>query len=137
LTQILELLSDVAASRSNFSVKVEDTEGGGKTTTVTPSISAFSDHMVISFDAAELQENDLDTFFALSLMRTTAGRLAHRARELKCLIRGAITLGPLYHGGGVIFGDGLVKAHTPDDAAGRQLDAPGSEPSPNSPQAVS
>ncbi len=41
----------------------------------------------------------------------TAAYIFSEAIQFDCLIRGGITIGPLYHSEGVVFGRGLVDAH--------------------------
>ena len=67
--------------------------------------------MVVAFNNPDLLGSAIHTYQALMSIRSIANAVAHRAREFDCLIRGAVTIGPLYHESGLIFGQGLVSAY--------------------------
>jgi hypothetical protein len=65
----------------------------------------------MSFNLVDMHGSAVGIYQALMSVRSIANAVAHRARQFECLIRGAVTSGPLYHSGGIVFGQGLVKAY--------------------------
>jgi hypothetical protein len=108
---ILTALKEFKAAEQNFEIKIEPIGEGERTTHVKPGISAFSDHLVMSFDLADMHGSAVGNYQELMSILSVANAVAHRAREFDCLLRGAVTVGPLYHKGGIIFGQGLVTAY--------------------------
>ena len=72
-----------------------------------PKISAFSDHIVLSY-RLNGQSDPSDLVWAFGFV---AAKIAEQAIPAGCLIRGAITVGPLHHDDHVIFGTGLIEAY--------------------------
>jgi hypothetical protein len=108
---ILDALKQFKGAEQDFEIRVERTGEGQHTTHVKPGISAFSDHLVMSFNLADMQDSAVGIYQGLMSILSVANAMAHRAREFDCLLRGAVTIGPLYHREGIIFGQGLVAAY--------------------------
>jgi len=90
----------------------------GKRIFHSPAISTFSDHIVISYRVADLIKTldphpRMENIFSvpLSMMQPTIGDLAAGALRLGLLIRGGITVGPLYHQAGVVIGKAMNEAY--------------------------
>ena len=116
--KILELLRSVAALRAEFDLENSPREGGSAQLRITPSVSTFSDHIVVSWPLAALgggagNPGDLDdshiSLLAVNLMHLLSS-IAAAALRLGLLVRGGATIGKLYHSQGVVFGPALVEA---------------------------
>src|SRR5665213_312047 len=107
---ILETLREAADQDRNFEVQTEVISERETAISISPAVTSFSDNVLISFDIDKLPP--AGAWHALMLIRGTACALAHRARQFDCLIRGAVTIGPLYHEDRVAVGGGLVDAYT-------------------------
>jgi hypothetical protein len=107
---ILTALREVANQERNFEVKVEHRSDRERSITVFPAITCFSDNVLVSYDLSELGHAG-GAYLGLMAIRNLACALAHRAREFDCLVRGAVTIGQLYHKDRVAFGSGLVDAY--------------------------
>ena len=108
--EILQLLREIQDQRAEFSAE-QKTEGSTTSSWVTPAISAFSDHVVLSFELDHPAALSAGVWTCLVMLQRAAGRVAHRARSVGCLIRGAIVVDALYHAEGVVFGPALVRAY--------------------------
>ena len=113
--EILDLLLALSALRGEFDVRSAANETG-KTTTIKPAISTFSDHIVISFPLEPIyREAGLDEhiggFIIFNQFNSLLSRLAAAALRIGFLIRGGATIGNLYHTRGVVFGEALVEAY--------------------------
>lgn len=75
---------------------------------ISPAISAFSDHIVYSFPLSALKPIP---YFFIDRLANVVAEIALDAMQFGCLVRGAITCGPLYHEQGVIVGQALIDAH--------------------------
>jgi hypothetical protein len=106
---IFNALKEVADQNRNFEVIVDPHSENARTISISPAFTSFSDNLLISFDLTKIEAGV--AFQALMGIRNTACALAHRAREFGCLIRGAVTVGQLYHKDRVSFGMGLVEAY--------------------------
>jgi len=106
---ILAALKEVADQNRNFEINVDAAAGAERVTSIAPAFTSFSDNLLISFDLEKIKSVSL--YHGLMGFRNTACALAHRAREFGCLVRGAVTLGSLYHKDRVTFGMGLVDAY--------------------------
>jgi hypothetical protein len=118
--QILMLLQSLAAMRGEFDLNSKFLVNGF-VTSVRPAITAFSDHVLVSFPLESIADGlrgtncgDLDR----AVSRNTLGQfcdlvrtIAAAALRIGLLIRGGATIGRLYHHGGVVFGEALVEAH--------------------------
>ncbi len=78
-----------------------------------PTITTFSDHVVMSYPIADLikMSHNGDPGFGLMISQPYVARLAVTAARLGLLIRGGITVGPLYHSAGVVFGEAMNEAY--------------------------
>ena len=113
--RVLNLLLALSALRGEFDVQstVQET---GKSTSIKPAISTFSDHIVISYP---LQPIYADTGFSeqvagiviLQQFGNLITSIAAAALRIGFLVRGAATIGKLYHARGVVFGEALVEAY--------------------------
>jgi hypothetical protein len=109
--KILALLKELVTWNQETQTK-RDHDAATKTTTTTTYLAttAFSDHIVFSLPSSKWDDIASRFFLALDFA-TRAGRMAEEAMAIGCLVRGAISLGPMYHEGGVLFGEALVEAH--------------------------
>jgi hypothetical protein len=109
------LLLSLANMRSNFAVATEPAEEGSTRYWVTPTISTFSDHIVISYDLEALRttagnDGNILPFLIFPQFEKLITVIAARALRLGFLLRGAATVGKIHHTSNVIFGEGLVEA---------------------------
>lgn len=112
---ILELLTSLAALRNEFTIKTEK-QNDRKTIDITPAISTFSDHIVISYPLEKTKsavgEKGLGGIFViLSDFMKLLVRIAAASLRNGFLIRGGAAIGNLYHAGEVVFGEALVDAY--------------------------
>jgi hypothetical protein len=111
---VLNLLQSLSALQGEFDVQSAPQESG-KISRITPAISTFSDHIVISYPRQPIygEMGSGEHFTALVIM-TQFGhlltRIAAAALGIGFLVRGGATIGKLYHGRGVVFGEALVDA---------------------------
>jgi hypothetical protein len=113
--KVLNLLLALSALRGEFDVQTTAQETS-KTSSVKPAISTFSDHIVISYP---LQPIYADTGFSEQVAGIVVLRqfgilltsIAAAALRIGFLVRGAATIGKLYHARGVVFGEALVEAY--------------------------
>lgn len=130
--EVLALLRDAKAQCGEFDIKHSDLTDGGVGVELTPEVLTFSDNLIASFplysgllDSASTgllgEEAKLRMLGMMRIMLVTMGlerarmltaSLALRALDLGLLIRGGITTGELYHRDGIVFGGGLVEAHS-------------------------
>jgi hypothetical protein len=106
---ILSALREIAEQERNFEIEVEHKSERERSISIYPAITSFSDNVLISFDLDKVTHGG--AYHGLMVIRNTACALAHRAREFGCLVRGAVTVGELYHKDRVAFGTGLVDAY--------------------------
>lgn len=104
------LLKKLAALRGDFDFRSEQ-KTGGTTTYLEPAVSSFSDCIVVSFDLTKLEQNNVGFYIAWQLLGRWFGDIALEALGMGCLLRGGVTIGPLFHEDGVVFGSGLVQAY--------------------------
>lgn len=112
--RVLQLLLSLVALRSEFSAAITEQEKGSTRYLIRPAISTFSDHIVISYGLESLREStevseDALPFFIFGQINTLISTIAAQALRLGFLIRGAATIGKLYHANGVVFGEALVE----------------------------
>ncbi|MGM4918519.1 hypothetical protein [Tardiphaga sp. 813_E8_N1_3] len=109
---LLSLLKTIADLRSEFSITTEDIDNGSKRHSLKPTVSTFSDHIVLSYPLGRFSaELGSSTFMILSQIHEYAARIALMALRLGFLIRGGVAVGSLYHSGGVVFGEAMVDAY--------------------------
>jgi hypothetical protein len=81
---------------------------------VTPAISTFSDHVVMSFSLDTMRGLQPGSGTPLNMVFYFAQRLvatiAAQAVRLGFLVRGGAAIGKSYHANGVVFGEALVEA---------------------------
>lgn len=114
--KVLAFLLSISTIQSEYDFKSEASESS-TAIQIRPTISTFSDHIVISYPlkrlAASLGEDDshvpLHVLSGFSHMLTG---IAVAALSIGFLIRGGVAIGNLYHSGGVVFGDAMVKAYS-------------------------
>lgn len=75
------------------------------------SSSAFSDHIVISFLVIEDSYEDIRLLMVMQKLQNHIGDIAMTALSKGFLIRGAVTIGKLYHQNNMVFGKALVDAY--------------------------
>jgi hypothetical protein len=118
---LLNLLTGLAASKSTFSIDGAAQEDGSYKIRVTPEISTFSDHIVASYlgvhldpDLTQAQKDIMISIWlgmCLSEAKRIVSSIALEAMKIGLLVRGGITIGKLYHSGGVVFGEAMVDAY--------------------------
>lgn len=109
---LIKLLSYMTSLRGDCDLKTR-TEEGLIISDIRPTVSTFSDLIVISYPVETLQTVNVRSSLGQGVM-LAQGYLAYLAAEamkLGFLIRGGATVGPLHHEGGVILGPGLIDAY--------------------------
>src|SRR6516162_8012839 len=117
---LLNLLTNLAASKSSFSIDGRAQEDGSYVIHVAPEITTFSDHIVASYPDVHLPsdlpqaQKDILTSIWMDMFLSEAKRIvsgiALEAMQIGLLVRGGITIGKLYHATGVVFGEAMVDA---------------------------
>jgi hypothetical protein len=107
--RVLSLLTSLSEATGEFSHETAKLEGGRHEISVRPAISAFSDNIVFSFPLTEM--SDLGAGPIVFYLANDAARILMRGLEIGCLLRGAISVGPLHHSSRVVFGHALVEAY--------------------------
>jgi hypothetical protein len=112
-SQVLELLQSLSGLQQDFSAITEQLPTGGTRHQVRPSISSFSDNIVISFPLEPItsQTSPIEVVIILGQFERLVAMLAAEALKLGPLVRGGATIGKLYHAQGVIFGEALGEAY--------------------------
>ncbi len=109
---LTDLLHKIASTRGRFRV-LERRSKTGRSFTMRPSISTFSDHMVMSYRTQRLSDfvsqNIISTAFATADKLLSS--LALEALSLGLLIRGGAAFGELHHEGGVVVGSAMLEAY--------------------------
>ena len=116
---LLELLTTIAAMRSDFLFDGHSQEDGSYKFFIAPAISTFSDSIVLSFPIPHYELDEPEAEFMLTMYigmalkqtRKLIGKLAEDAIKIGMLVRGGIALGELHHQDGVVMGPGLVEAY--------------------------
>src|SRR5580704_9524440 len=116
--QVFQLLSSLVALRSVFIAIHESLADGSTRHWVRPTISNFSDNIVISYSLDSLLESlnnkgvtDATVrFLVYPQFVKLLATIAATALRLGFLIRGGATIGNLYHANGVVFGEALIEA---------------------------
>jgi hypothetical protein len=113
--RVLELLSGLAALRSEFSVETTDNVDGSKNHRIVPAISSFSDHIVVSYALPMLSNARVNEDFApivvVHQFQKLLSTIAASALHIGLLVRGGATIGKLFHAQGVVFGEALIEAY--------------------------
>jgi hypothetical protein len=112
-SQLLALLQSIAGLRSEFEVDAEHREDGSSQYRVRPTISTFSDHIVISypFERIKMGDNSFGEIVVINQLHRYISVIAASALKIGFLIRGGIARGMLYHANGVVFGEAMVRAY--------------------------
>jgi hypothetical protein len=108
-SRILSMLRELTALRSEFAMESQE-----RSYKITPAISTFSDHIVISYPLDSLASSlspKAARLFALTSFQGIAATIAAGVLRLGLLIRGGATIGKLFHKEGVVFGEGLIEAY--------------------------
>jgi hypothetical protein len=116
--KIAGLLKKLASLRGDFAFR-SDKKTEGTTTYIEPAVSSFSDCIVVSFDLAKLDDHDTGLYIAWQLLGRWFGEIGLDALQMGCLLRGGVTIGPLFHENGVVFGSGLVRAYRMESESAR------------------
>ena len=106
IREILERFQDMV---TNYNIAVERVTNGMDLFCPTPTISAFSDSIVISYPCAEMCISKKLTI--LGSLNNLIVDIARFVLERGFIIRGGIAQGALYHERGCIFGEALIEAH--------------------------
>jgi hypothetical protein len=113
--EVLGLLQNLAALRSEFEAALIDATNIGARYSIKPAVSTFSDHIVISYgletlrNTTPLNEETIAIAILAQIVKLIS-TIAAEALRLGFLIRGAATIGKLYHANGVVFGEALIEA---------------------------
>jgi hypothetical protein len=107
--KIIPLLENLKKSEGNPVYETTNCDGVTREYSVSPGVSAFSDHVVLSFPLSDLEKIGMGLVL-IRLAQEAAGIFC-RAIEFGCLIRGGVTIGRLHHRDGVVVGPGLVAAY--------------------------
>jgi hypothetical protein len=112
--ELITLLTAIAEEKSTFSLDGASQPDGSYKFKIKPETTTFSDHIVASY-RINWQDNDLLNAMMVEMYLKVAQDLvvstARRALDIGMLVRGGVTIGRLYHSGGVVFGEGLVDAY--------------------------
>ena len=114
--KLLSVLRSLSALQGEFAATVTVHESG-TAYYVKPTISTFSDHIVISYplhsikEQMELPDDADESTLVVYHLQQLLGSIAAAALRIGFLIRGAATIANLYHSGGVVFGPALVEAY--------------------------
>lgn len=118
LDQFVELLQFLVRSRGRQEISGMPQNDGSYKITVKAEISAFSDHVVVSYSDFRYDEKEGGDVFRphwASIVCQDGIRIVSQIAELALrqglLLRGAISLGELFHDEDVVFGEALVHAH--------------------------
>jgi hypothetical protein len=114
--KVLAFLLSISSIRSEYDFKSEAAENS-TSIWITPTISTFSDHIVISYPLKRMATNlgkddSLVPFHVLSGFSSMLTRIAVAALSIGFLIRGGAAIGNLYHSDWVVFGEAMVKAYS-------------------------
>lgn len=113
--EVLALLRSLSTLQGEFAATSTPHESG-TVQYVKPTISTFSDHIVISYPLRAIKEQiGLSTeadasYLVVYQLQQLLGSIAAAAFKIGFLLRGGATIGNLYHSGGVVFGPALVEA---------------------------
>jgi hypothetical protein len=112
--KVLSLLLSLSKLRGEFDLQSIAQENG-KTHLIKPAVSTFSDHIVISYPVQPIRteiepQEHVAAFLIMTQFSQLLVRIAAAALRIGFLIRGGATIGKLFHGRGVVFGEALVEA---------------------------
>src|SRR5665213_265233 len=75
--EILRTLQEFKSAEQEFEISIEPQSESQRTTYVRPGISTFSDHLVMSFNLADLQGSAVGFYQAFMSVRSIANAVAH------------------------------------------------------------
>lgn len=113
--KVLAFLLSISSMCGEFDFQSKTLENG-TTIQIRPTISTFSDHIVISYPlkriATSLGSDDSQAALHVLLgFSEMVESIAAAALSIGFLIRGGATIGNLYHSGGIVFGEAMVEAY--------------------------
>jgi hypothetical protein len=113
IEMLTELLRDFASLRSEPAFSQTPVQEGLAQVQLTPAVTTFSDHIVMSYPTGPFRTVMAENSLTLGLIhaRSQVGALAAAAARVGLLIRGGVTVGPLYHSGGVLLGEAMNEAY--------------------------
>jgi hypothetical protein len=112
LYEFVDLLRSIALARSTEEINGQSREDGSYRISVRPEISTFSDHVVVSWrTSGELIVDSLWTDIVLKDALRVLSAVAERALRIGLLVRGGMSVGQLFHGDDVVFGEAMVTAY--------------------------
>jgi hypothetical protein len=120
LYEFVDLLISIAQMQSALQIDGEPQADGSYRITLTPEITTFSDHIVISYPSlpaavyGEFYTPALDHLWTGIVLKDTLRILSGVAElglRIGLLIRGGFAFGQLFHGQGVVFGRAMVDAY--------------------------
>jgi hypothetical protein len=104
--EILELLMLFSKVTCDYFFEAKQVENS-TTINVLPSISIFSDNVVVSIPVTD----EVPNFGIINSLSQSITWFAAHALEKKFIIRGGIAKGPLYHNKNIVFGKALIDAY--------------------------
>jgi hypothetical protein len=112
MVALIELLKRFASLRGESNLRMETVEEF-HLSHIRPTVSTFSDHIVMSYPVEDLfRANERDGLgWGLHFVCAEVAVLAAAAINDGLLLRGGATVGPLYHEGGVVLGPAMVEAY--------------------------
>ncbi len=120
LRKLTHLLVNMKNLTGNYALEIEHDEPGLVTSTITPTVSTFSDHIVISFPPVGDPLFASEPYhLALKCSEAFIAKLVRDALDLGLLLRGGAAIGSVYHKEGVIVGEALVKAYELESTVAR------------------
>jgi hypothetical protein len=111
---LIGLLTTIAEEKIEFSIDGASQTDGSYKFKITPETATFSDHIVASYRINWQDNEHLNTMIVemyLKVAQDLVISIARRALDIGMLVRGGVTIGKLYHLGGVVFGEALVDAY--------------------------
>ena len=113
--KVLAFLLSISSMRGEYDFQSEVLENGTRIQ-IRPTISTFSDHLVISYPLKRIaaglgKDNSHAPLHVLHNFSNTLKIIAVNALSIGFLIRGGAAIGNLYHSGGIVFGEAMVKAY--------------------------
>lgn len=112
--ELIRQLTAIAEEKSEFSIDGASQADGSYKFKITPETATFSDHIVASYRINWQDDDRLNAIIVeiyLKVAQDLVISTARRALDTGMLVRGGVTIGRLYHSGGVVFGEALVDAY--------------------------
>lgn len=114
LHAFVDSLKAIATIESAQNISGKAQEDGGYKIHVTPEVTTFSDHIVVSYPAVPEETKEVEPIWTPLVCQDSIRILswvAENALRIGLLIRGGLTFGQLFHENGVVFGKALVDAY--------------------------